>query len=129
MLVRPNAKAGTACLLPRAMGQSHHEQLVRETQSGPFHRHVRVLCRRRRLRPEREVHEPANRGYEVNETEGVVYIRHEDEAGYDTIEPLEAMRDNWNKLMDAAELTPEERREAVELFQISVGIFPGTQIG
>jgi hypothetical protein len=64
----------------------------------------------------------------VNEEEGVVYIQHEGDAGYDTIESLEVLRENWNKLMDAADLTPEERREAVELFRTSVGIFPGTQI-
>ena len=64
----------------------------------------------------------------VNEEEGAVYIQHEGDAGYDTVESLEVLRDNWNKLMDAADLTPEERREAVELFKLSVGVFPGTQI-
>ena len=37
------------------------------------------------------------------------------------------MRDNWNRLLDAAGLTPEERQEAVQLFNSRVEKVPGTE--
>jgi len=38
------------------------------------------------------------------------------------------LRHNWNRLLDAAGLTPEERREAVRLFNSKVEKVPGTEL-
>ncbi len=38
------------------------------------------------------------------------------------------LRGNWNRLLDVAGLTPEERREAVRLFVVKVGLVPGTEV-
>ncbi len=63
----------------------------------------------------------------VSEHENLVYIRKSDEVGFNGIESLEDLRNNWNRLMDAADLTPEERREAVRLFRAKIGAIPGTE--
>src|SRR6185437_6508158 len=62
----------------------------------------------------------------VSETENLVYIRQAGAAGFDGIQSLEDLRNNWNRLMDAAGLTPEERARAVELFQTRIEKLPGT---
>ncbi|MGC8624755.1 MAG: hypothetical protein ACP5VQ_05765 [Phycisphaerae bacterium] len=49
--------------------------------------------------------------------------------GFDGIQSLEDLRDNWNRLLDAAGLTPEERKEAVTLFYSRVETLPGTEVG
>jgi hypothetical protein len=63
----------------------------------------------------------------VSEAENLVYIRRAGAVGFDGIESLKDMRDNWNRLLDAAGLTPEERREAVQLFNSRVEKVPGTE--
>jgi hypothetical protein len=64
----------------------------------------------------------------VSEEEGFAYIRKEGDIGFNDIESLKDLRDNWNNLMNAADLTPDERREAVRLFKERVGILPGTGV-
>ncbi len=62
----------------------------------------------------------------VSETEDLVYIRKADAAGFDGVQSLTDLRNNWNRLLDAAGLTSEERREAVRLFRAKVATVPGT---
>ncbi len=62
----------------------------------------------------------------VSESENLVYIRRAGAVGFDGIESLEDLRRNWNRLIDVAGLTPDERREAVELFRAKVATVPGT---
>jgi hypothetical protein len=64
----------------------------------------------------------------VNEAEGVVYIRQEGKIGFEGIQSLDDLRNNWNRLMDAADLTADERTEAVRLFNARVCSVPGTEI-
>lgn len=63
----------------------------------------------------------------VSEAENLVYIRKVGGVGFDGLESLEDMRKNWNHLLDAAGLTPGERREAVRLFNSKVEKVPGTE--
>jgi hypothetical protein len=44
------------------------------------------------------------------------------------MESLEDLRNNWNRLLDVAGLTPVERREAVELFRAKVSTVAGTRV-
>ena len=62
----------------------------------------------------------------VSETENLVYVRQAGAVGFDGIQSLDDLRANWNRLMDAAGLTPEERRQAVELFRAKIEAVPGT---
>jgi hypothetical protein len=71
---------------------------------------------------------PAIAELTVSETENLVYVRKEGGVGFDGIQSLEDLRNNWNRLMDVAGLTPEERSEAVRLFTVRVAKIPGTQI-
>lgn len=64
----------------------------------------------------------------VSEAENLVYVRQSGAVGFDGIESLEDLRNNWNRLMDAAGLTQEERAEAVALFRQKVEKVPGTQV-
>jgi hypothetical protein len=52
----------------------------------------------------------------VSEAENPVYIRRSRAVGFDGLESLKDMRDNWNRLLDAAGLTPEEQQHAVRQF-------------
>ena len=63
----------------------------------------------------------------VSEHENLVYFRQSGAVGFDGMESLEDLRNNWNRLMDAAGLTPEERQEAVRLFSVKVERVPGTE--
>lgn len=63
----------------------------------------------------------------VSEVENLVYIRKAGAVGFDGLQSLEDLRNNWNRLMDAAGLTPEERAEAVRLFRERVEKVPGTE--
>jgi hypothetical protein len=63
----------------------------------------------------------------VSEAENLVYIRRSGAVGFDGMESLKDMRDNWNRLLDAAGLTPEQRQEAVRLFNSKVETVPGTE--
>jgi hypothetical protein len=64
----------------------------------------------------------------VSESENIVYIRKSGAFGFDGLQSLDDLRNNWNRLMDVAGLTPEERAEAVRLFNERVEKVPGTQI-
>jgi hypothetical protein len=64
----------------------------------------------------------------VSETENIVYIRKAGAVGFDGLQCLEDLRNNWNRLIDVAGLTPEERSEAVRLFNSKVGTVPGTEV-
>jgi hypothetical protein len=64
----------------------------------------------------------------VSEHENYVYIRPEGAVGFDGIQSLEDLRNNWNRLLDVAGLTDEERKEAVGLFNLKVAKIPGTEI-
>lgn len=71
---------------------------------------------------------PAIAEVTVSETEDLVYVRKAGGAGFDGVQSLTDLRNNWNRLLDAAGLTPDERREAVSLFNRRVEKLPGTQI-
>src|SRR5689334_11978659 len=64
----------------------------------------------------------------VSETESIVYIRRTGAVGFDGLQSLEDLRNNWNRLIEVAGLTPEERREAVRLFNVRVEKVPGTAL-
>jgi hypothetical protein len=64
----------------------------------------------------------------VSESENIVYIRKAGAVGFDGLESLEDLRNNWNRLIDVAALTPDERREAVRLFNEKVEKVPGTEV-
>lgn len=64
----------------------------------------------------------------VSETEDLVYIRKEGAVGFDGLQSLTDLRNNWNRLLDAAGLTADERREAVQLFNSKVIAVPGTDV-
>jgi hypothetical protein len=64
----------------------------------------------------------------VSEQENLVYIRQEGAAGFEGIQSLEDLRSNWNRLLDAADLTDEERKGAVRLFNAKVSKLPGTEL-
>lgn len=63
----------------------------------------------------------------ASEAENLVYIRSEQDVGFNGMQSLEDLRNNWNRLMDAAGLTPDERAEAVALFKQKVEKVPGTE--
>jgi hypothetical protein len=64
----------------------------------------------------------------VSEKESIVYVRRRGDVGFNGIQSMDDLRSNWNRLLDAAGLTPDERREAVRLFHAKVGILPGTEV-
>lgn len=64
----------------------------------------------------------------VSEQENLAYFRRAGSVGFDGMESLADLRRNWNRLLDAAGLTPEERMEAVERFRARVSVLPGTQV-
>ena len=69
--------------------------------------------------------EPTIAELAVSEQENIVYIRQEGALGFDGIQSLEALRNNWNRLLDTAGLTAEERQEAVRLFNAMVSRVTG----
>jgi hypothetical protein len=64
----------------------------------------------------------------VSEAEGIVYFRKAGAVGFDGLQSLDDLRNNWNRLLDVAGLTPDERREAVQLFVDKVENIPGTEL-
>jgi hypothetical protein len=64
----------------------------------------------------------------VSEAENLVYVRKEGGVGFDGIQSLEDLRNNFNRLIDVAGLTPEERQEAVRLFTLRVATIRGTEV-
>jgi hypothetical protein len=65
----------------------------------------------------------------VSEVEGIVYFRREGAVGFDGLQSLEDLRGNWNRLIEVAGLTSDERKEAVRLFNSKVEKLPGTEVG
>ena len=65
----------------------------------------------------------------MEERDNLVYTRKAGAIGFDGIQISEDLRDNWNRLLDAAGLTPEESKEAVALFYSRVEMVPGTEVG
>jgi hypothetical protein len=65
----------------------------------------------------------------VSENENLFYIRQAGGVGFEGLQSLQDVRNNWNRLLDVAGLTPEERREAVRLFNLRVERVPGTGVG
>lgn len=72
--------------------------------------------------------DPAIAEITVSETEDLLYVRKAGAAGFDGLQSLTDLRNNWNRLLDAADLTPEERREAVRLFSQRITTVPGTRV-
>ena len=64
----------------------------------------------------------------VSELEDLVYIRPQGAVGFEGIQSLDDLRNNWNRLMDAAQLTADERAEAVRLFNAKVTKIPETAV-
>ena len=64
----------------------------------------------------------------VSERENLAYFRQSDGVGFDGLQSLEDLRGNWNRLIDVAGLTPEERSDAVRLFNERVLKVPGTGV-
>ena len=64
----------------------------------------------------------------VSEQENLIYIRQSGASGFGGMESLQDLGNNWNRLIDVAGLTPDERREAVRLFNSKVEKLPGTEV-
>jgi hypothetical protein len=64
----------------------------------------------------------------VSESEGIVYFRKAGAVGFDGLQSLDDLRNNWNRLLEVAGLTPEERRDAVRLFVEKVDKVSGTEL-
>ena len=64
----------------------------------------------------------------VSETENLVYVRQAGSARFEGLQSLVDIRNNWNRLIDVAGLTPEERTEAVRLFVARVEKVAGTEV-
>lgn len=71
---------------------------------------------------------PAIAEITVSEADDLVYVPKAGGVGFDGVQSLTDLRNNWNRLLDAADLTPEERREAVPLFNQRVAIALETRI-
>lgn len=57
-----------------------------------------------------------------------MYFRKAGAVGFDGMQSLDDLRNNWNRLLDVAGLTPDERREVVQLFVDKVENIPGTEL-
>jgi len=64
----------------------------------------------------------------VSETENLVYIRKAGDVGFDGLQSLDDLRNNWNRLLDAAGLSDVERQHAVRLFNSKLAAVPGTKL-
>ena len=64
----------------------------------------------------------------VSEGDNLVFIRTAGAVKFNDRKPLDDVRSNWNRLMDAAALTPEERAVAVRLFKAKVEMVPETEV-
>ena len=65
---------------------------------------------------------------QVSETENLVYVRQVGSVRFEGLQSLVDLRNNWNRLIDVAGLTAEERKEAVRLFQARVEKIAGTEV-
>jgi hypothetical protein len=72
--------------------------------------------------------EPTIAEMAVSEHENIVLSQQEGAARFKGIQSLDDLRNNWNLLPDTADLTDEERREAVRLFNEKVETVPGTEV-
>ncbi|NOT00468.1 MAG: hypothetical protein HOP29_07550 [Phycisphaerales bacterium] len=72
--------------------------------------------------------DPAIAEITVSESEDLVYVRKAGGVGFSGVQSLTDLRNNWNHLLDAAGLTPDERREAMRLFMARVSVVPGTGV-
>lgn len=72
--------------------------------------------------------EPAIAEITVSEVENLVYFRKAGAVGFDGLQSLEDLRNNWNRLLDVAGLTADERKCAVELFRSKIRTVPGTNV-
>ena len=64
----------------------------------------------------------------VSETENLVYVRQVGSVRFEGLQSLVDFRNNWNRLIEVADLTPEERKEAVRLFRARVEKIAGTEV-
>lgn len=64
----------------------------------------------------------------VSEAEDLVYVRKVGAVGFDGVHSLTDLRNNFNRLLDAADLTADERHEAVLAFCSKVAPIPGTTL-
>jgi len=64
----------------------------------------------------------------ISEQEDLVYVRKVGGIGFDGVHSLTDLRNNWNRLLDVAGLTADERREAVSMFRVKVETIPGTTL-
>lgn len=64
----------------------------------------------------------------VSEQEDLVYVRKVGGVGFDGVHSLTDLRNNWNRLLDSAGLTADERHEAVKMFCLKVATIPGTTL-
>lgn len=71
---------------------------------------------------------PAIAEVTVSEAEDLVYVRKVGAVGFDGLQSLTDLRNNWNRFIDAAGLTQEERKEAVSLFRLRIETLPGTEL-
>lgn len=71
---------------------------------------------------------PAIAEIAVSEAEDLVYIRKEGGTGFEGLQSLTDLRNNWNRLIDAAGLNPDERREAIAKFHARIERVPGTNL-
>ena len=53
--------------------------------------------------------DPAIAEVTVSETEDLVYVRKVGSPGFDGLQSLTDLRNNWNRLLDAADLSSDER--------------------
>ena len=72
--------------------------------------------------------DPAIAEITVSETEDLVYVRKVGAVGFDGVHSLTDLRNNWNRMLDAAGLTEDERHEAVTVFCSKVAPIPGTTL-
>ena len=72
--------------------------------------------------------DPAIAEITVSEAENLVYFRKAGAVGFDGLQSLEDLRNNWNRLLDVAGLTADERKYAVELFRSKIRTVPGTNV-
>ena len=72
--------------------------------------------------------DPAIAEITVSEAENLVYFRKAGAVGFDGLQSLEDLRNNWNRLLDVAGLTADERKCAVELFRSKIRTVPGTDV-
>ena len=64
----------------------------------------------------------------VSETENLVYFRQAGSVRFEGLQSLVDLRNNWNRLIDVAGLTPGQRKEAVALFVARVEKVAGTEL-